>query len=192
MKSFFAVLLLMGLAVGCSGNSNKVEATAATPATSPAEPAPSAVELAMTPELKAMSLAQHGKQWARVEKEGSSIVAFVIYPVDDDQSDPLRDRPRLGVMCDGHGVDVDFTAGALKDASLKFRFDSAPAVTQTWRRFGPQWVPASAQKGPIIKGLASAQKVILEYHPSDKGHEVVNFNLADYRDSVLTEPRCKM
>lgn len=195
MKQLFVAFMLMGLAVGCSGNANKAEATPAASSSAAGSAAPAATpEAALSPKEVAFALALQGKKWKRTEFEdemdGHKSVSFSIYAVDYVRSQPSEVPPRLSVTCRNSGTHPYFEPGPLSDGSVRLKFDDGPVLKQNWHRSGDFWFPNLAESSAISKGLATAKKARLEYSPAGKAPQVVNFNMADYRDSVLTDPLC--
>jgi hypothetical protein len=187
VKALIVILLLVGLAVGCSGNSNKAEVvSAAAPAATPEKPA-------MTPEEKAMSLAIQGKKWARVEHEdkmdGHKWASFLMYPADYVSPDPTENT-HLVVLCNKSHMDMGIQTGPRTDGAVRIRFDNGPVVPQSWHKFEGDWFPSAAEKKAILNGLATAKLFKYEYSAVDKAHQILTFNVADYRESVLADPLC--
>lgn len=191
MKSIFAVLLLMGLAMGCSSNSSKTETASSS---SPAQAAATPDSSAASPELKAISLAMQGKKWARLEHEdkmdGHKWVSFTMYPLDYVSKDPL-DNTHIEVWCEKSQLSMAIKTAPRSDGAVRIRFDDGPVVSQTWHKTEGDWFPGAVGDKVIINGMATAKLFKYEFNAVDKPHEVLNFNMADYRESVLADPLCK-
>jgi len=195
VKLFVVVIMLMGLAVGCSGNSNKAEATPAAISSAASSAAPARTpNAALGPKEIAFALALQGKRWKRTEfadeMDGHKSVSFSIYAIDYVASQPSEVPPRLSVTCRNSATHPYFEPGSLNDGSVRLRFDDGSVLKQNWHRSGDFWFPNSAESSAISKGLANANKAKLEYSPIGKATQVVTFNMADYRETVLTDPLC--
>ncbi len=145
VKPFVLVVLLMGLAVGCSGNSNKADAT---PVASAAAPAATPDPLALNPAEMAILLALKGKNWARSEhvgkEDGKRSILFSIYAIDYVKSDEHEVPPSITVVCQGKAPWPSIDAGDLKDGNVRLRFDGGPVLRQTWKRYPHSWLGSSA------------------------------------------------
>lgn len=194
MKVFLTVLLLMGLVVGCSGNSNKAEATAASPVSSPA----AAAEPAGTPPLseadQALLLAIQGKKWLRKDStdqmDGQKTAFFIMYGVDVDPT-KYEHPPKVEIICSKTLRSAHFDVGSLDSPRVRFKFDDGPVVQQNWEPFRGHWGATPEQQKGILKKFATASAVKFEYTPVNQAPRMVVFHMADYHDSVLKEPLCK-
>ena len=192
VKPFVLVVLLMGLAVGCSGNSNKADAT---PVASAAAPAATPDPLALNPAEMAILLALKGKNWARSEhvgkEDGKRSILFSIYAIDYVKSDEHEVPPSITVVCQGKAPWPSIDAGDLKDGNVRLRFDGGPVLRQTWKRYPHSWLGSSADEQAMLDGFATAKSLKFEFRPLSRAPQTVTFNMADYRESVLTDPMCK-
>ena len=188
MKSLLAVLLLMGLTVGCSGNSNRAEATAASPAAPATSAAPTADELSAADALA-------GKSWRRKEYEnkmdGKKSVVFSIYTTDVPSTDTQL-APGIQVRCAaGEPAIASFLIHSLSDGNVRIKFDDGPIIKQSWHLFEGDWFPKLDDKKAIAKGLLTAKKLSLEYSPAGSATQLVTFNAAGFHETASKEPLCK-
>jgi len=190
VKTFLAVLLLIGLATGCSTNDNKA---AATPVASPAAAEPAATPAASEADSARM-LAAEGKKWLREDMtdrmDGHKTAVFTIWGV---EVDPTRyENPaKVEIFCSKTLHSAHFDVGRLASPSVRFKFDDGPVVQQKWEPCRGDLCATLEQQKLIFKGFATSKAVKFEYTPVSKAPKVVVINMADYQYSVLKEPLCK-
>jgi hypothetical protein len=191
VKSFVAVLLLMSLAVGGSGNSNKAEATSAAPVGSPAAPAETP---ALSEADKSRLLAIEGKKWLRKDTtdqmSGDKTAVFIMYGLNVDPA-KYENPPQVDIFCSKKLHSAHFDVGPLDNPNVRFKFDDGQVLQQKWNLFQGLWLASPEEQKVILKGFAKARAVKFEYTPVNKAPRMVVFNMADYQESVLKEPLCK-
>jgi len=135
-----------------------------------------------------------GPKWSRLNDDNNGMIYYellakntIIYA--DSSHKESEVRPKLSVTCFTRKNDLNISVDVwVETEKVRLKFDGSAPVQEKWLATNTDIFPMHSE--PLYRRLAKAKTFSIELTPHRKGPQTVNFDLADFRDTVGDDRNC--